>query len=207
MADLVTMQEALTYLGWAADIDGFLLQTIPGVSAQIEAWCQPYRLQAALEATEKYDGGTENLVLRRIPVTAIAEVKDLDDDSVLDGAIDYDFVPESGLVYLRTGTQASVIAGESGIPQTSPYRWGVGRRRWSVKYSAGMAAVPADVKQSVLEVVAMLAARRDLSASTVSLGDLQTVHTKGGMPTTGDSGMPFMTEARLAKYHNAGLLG
>lgn len=201
MPDLVTTAEALTYLGWSEDQDGFLAQTVPQVSEAVRAWCPLLRFDPAVEATERYDGGAENLVLRRIPVTAIAEVKDLDDDSVLDGLTDYDFVPESGLLYLRTGTQASVIAGESGVPQSSPYRWGPGRRRWSVKYSAGQATVPADVALCTLEVVAMLAARRDQSASAVSLGDLSTTH------EVGESGMPKSTEAKLARYHAAGLLG
>lgn len=200
MADLVTTAEALTFLGWAQDQDGFLAQTIPQVSAAVEAWCPTTRFQAALEATERYDGGGVNLVLLRAPVTAIAEVKDTEDDSVLSASADYDFDPDAGLVYLRTGSQASIIAGESGDPQAYPPRWGKGRRRWSVKYSAGMVAVPSEVKLTVLEVVAMLAARRDQSAKSVSLGDLATTH------EVGDSGMPKASEARLARYHARSLL-
>lgn len=200
MADLVTTQEALAYLGWAADQDGFLAQTIPQVSAQVESACHAVRFGPALEATEIYNGGGENLILRRAPVTVIGEVKDLDDDSVLSGSTDYDFDPDAGLVYLRQGSQAAVIAGEGGDPQTSPPRWGKGRRRWSVRYTAGQAAVPADVKLATLEVLAMLAARRDQSAKSVSLGDLATTH------EVGNYGLPKVTETKLHRYIARGLL-
>lgn len=200
MADLVTTAEALTFLGWAQDQDGFLVQTIPQVSAAVEAWCPTTRFQAALEATEFYDGGPADLVLRRAPVTAIAEVKDTDDGSVLSGTVDYDFDPEAGLLYLRQGTQANIIAGEAGDPQLYPPRWGKGRRRWSVKYSAGMAAVPSEVKLAVLEVLAMLGARRDQSGKSVSLGDLATTH------EVGESGLPKTTETKLSRYHARSLL-
>lgn len=201
MADLVTLAEALTYLGWAGDVNGFLAQTIPEVSATIESWCPGVAFGAAVEATEIYDGGAEQLVLRRLPVTAIAEVKDMADDSVLSEVIDYDFDPESGLLYLRTDTLiASAVGSHSGAVY-----WGLGRRRWSVKYSAGRTAVPADVKLATLEVLAMNAARRDLSVTQMSLGDLSVGYGDQAVArAVGASGLPLMTETKLARYHVQG---
>jgi uncharacterized phiE125 gp8 family phage protein len=138
--NLCTRDNVKSYLGLSGTAyDAVIDLLIPAASEAIEKFCGRRFGQASY--TEYRDGeAADRVVLRERPVTLVTAVwddpdRDFDDDSRLD-ADEYVLEPESGIVRLRYGSFAD------------------GVRNVKVQYTAGYSAIPQDLAQACLMLVA-----------------------------------------------------
>ena len=177
MAQLVTLAEAKALLQSPDADDGLIADLIERASAAVESYTGRRFLHT--EATERRDGGARNLVLRYRPVVAVHQVRDT--ETGLDvPAEDYIVDGEAGLLIRRRG------------------RWAPGTLRWQVHYTAGYGAqvdaVPADIKQAVLQLVAGWYQRRDPGLTSERIGDYG---------RDAEPGLPSQVRQLLAPYIEA----
>lgn len=130
MSDLVTLEEAQEFL----DTDEDLSAAITRASAEIRSRIGPVVIEPT---TEVHDGGGEDIFLSRYPVKeSTIVVTDTQDQTTFDNYVAY---PDEGRL-------------------SATYRWGPGRRRWKVKYEAGLVDsvdnVPGDIKKATLLLIA-----------------------------------------------------
>ncbi|MGE5589206.1 MAG: head-tail connector protein [Bacillota bacterium] len=170
MADLVTLAEAKPLLGSPDADDALVSSLITRASAGVERYTGRQFVRA--EATDYLDGGHASLLLTRRPVSAVASVTDQETNAVIDSAL-YVLYPEEGRVQLRGGV------------------WSEGPRRWKVVYTPGYAAVPGDVKEATLMLIAAWYNRPDQGLSAERIGDYQ---------RTAEAGMPTSVRELLAPY-------
>ena len=166
--DLTSVAAVALYLGQPASQDADLLQTlVTAASAFIVGWtgCS----FASAQYSELRDGtGRETLVLANQPVTAVASL-------TIDGVA----VPASGgWPQPGYGFDASCVYlfGRSFTP---------GRRNVAIAYTAGYAAVPLDLAQAAIELVAYRYRLKD-KTGLVSEGALQqtTAYSQADMPAS-----------------------
>lgn len=195
---ILTATEAKTYLGiTGAQDDGWFTLMLPVLDAKLEGLCSR-KFTGAAEVTELYDGGVRELVLRRVPVSAVAEVRDAfatDTDplgELLDAEL-YSFDGDLGTLWLREDQPETMETVSQGVG--NPPLWGDGTRRWSVKFTHGYAAVPSDVKGAALKLLASWWRNRTAVKS----------ETAGGQTTTFHDSIPPEVLDDLARYMGTGI--
>lgn len=138
MADLVTLADVKAYLFPGQTIttwDAMLGVIISAVSEAVrkEVGCD---ILTAAYADEKASGrGTSRLDLAHWPITSVASIKDADGSALTEG-LEEDFVVESFCLRAVGGV------------------WAYGSGNFTVTYTAGYAALPADLKLVCLEAIA-----------------------------------------------------
>ncbi len=164
--DLTNVADVAAYLGQPVTQDSDLIQAlVTAASAFIVNWtgCG----FASAPCTDVRDGtGRETMVLANAPVTAIGSV-------TIDGV---SIPATSGWPQCGYGFDGTSL-------YLSGYSFRLGRRNVSVGYTAGYAAVPADVAQACVELVAYRYRLRD-KTGLVSEGALQqtTAYSQADMP-------------------------
>lgn len=144
--DLCTLDQVKTYLGGPIppSLDPVLQQLITAASAYVMSACN--RTFKSANYTETYDGtGTERLLLKQTPVTAVASVE-------VDGLL-WNMTTSAradGYQFDATGLYATGCA-------WFPYVLRVVK----VAYTAGYTTIPADLAQAVVEMVCDKYKRRD----------------------------------------------
>ncbi|MBR23357.1 MAG: hypothetical protein CMF57_13120 [Leifsonia sp.] len=130
---LVTLPRVKEYLGLSGSGDDDLLANIiSGVSTRVKARTSRSIVSAAVSA-EIHDGNADDtLVLRRRPVTTVAEVRI---DGAAIAAASYQIEPDAGILYRR----------DEDTPAADASTWDAGRRNISVDYTAGYLTVPEDL--------------------------------------------------------------
>lgn len=182
MGDLITTAEANMYLPSSGD-DARVAALITQISAAIEKYTGR-SLSLAASFTEFLDGDAVNLIVAKRPITAITKITDMSDGSTV-GSTTYSYDADRGFVFLVDSATGASLDEEP---------WGSGRRRWKVEYKAGYAAVPPDVKQAALILVAARYNRPDSL-----LAERQGDYSYQAGPI-GKSGFPIEVEALLATY-------
>jgi len=136
--DFCKVQHIKDWLGLKTqDADGLLQRLITSQSLLIEDWLSMPILSAA--RTETYDGtGTQDLVLRVFPVTAVAAL-----------AVGGVSVPAASFTFDDLGVHL--------VNDTFPQ----GRGNVSVTYTAGYAEVPPALQQACIELVSFRYRERD----------------------------------------------
>lgn len=131
MASTITLDDAAEYLGASDDDLPELQRVVDAAEAAIAKRVSLPFTDATI--TDVIDGGVDELVLSIAPISAVAQVVDRTDNTVLDPEL-YDVDPDRGFVIKEHGFFAR------------------GRRRWAVDYTAGYTAgqVPDDLQQAVL---------------------------------------------------------
>jgi Phage gp6-like head-tail connector protein len=159
--DLIAVADVKTRLQITFSTDDALLQqAITGCSAFIEKRCQR-SFSAVLSKSDVLDGGGESLILKSRPAVAVMAVTDRLSGDAVDSSV-YELDGDEGIIYplLPAPVTVSVPAGLFEYSQNLP-RWGAGRRRWQIDYTAGFASVPADVQELALRIVTALYDHRD----------------------------------------------
>ncbi len=138
IGDLTSIANVEQWLGLPAGCkdEALLTRLITAASAFMATWCG--RQFASQTFSEVYNGtGGAALSLRQSPITAVASL-----------AIDGQAVPASPGVpqfgYLFTDTQLILFG----------WRFARGRANVAVTYTAGYVAIPADLEQACLDLVA-----------------------------------------------------
>lgn len=174
---ILTSDQAKTYLGiTGAQDDAWFSLMVPLVEDDVAR--QTRRSFSGVEATELFDGEVVNLYLPRLPVSAVAEVRDafdIEDDAagaVVDATL-YQFDGGTGQLWLRDDVAQGAYVDPN---QPHPPAWGKGRRRWKVKYTAGYGTVPPIATAAALLIIAARWHRRDAGTTAESLGDASTQH-------------------------------
>ena len=139
--NLCTRDNVKTYLGLSGTThDSVIDDLIASASEAIENYCG--RQFAVTSHTEYHDGqGSGSVVLQYRPVTAVSGVwddpaRDFEDDSLIESD-DYVLDSEGGIIRLLSGATFSH-----------------GVRNVKVSYSAGYSAVPKDVTQACIMLIA-----------------------------------------------------
>lgn len=190
MADLVTVAEALTYLGLPEDAGGRVAQLVPLITADVEALCKRSFTETVTGEVEYLDGDVAELALAKRPVSAVTEVMDAADGTVVP-AEDYDLEPATGLLFRK---EATLLPEETESGTRQKRRWAAGRRRWKVTYNHGVSAAPADVKLAALMLVAARVNRPDAAVSMETLGD------QSKMVGVTGTGLPREVARILSRY-------
>ncbi len=151
MTDLTTLANLRS---WASikntDDDALLERLITSVSARIETYCS--RSFDQLGYLESYDGkGTSALPLKNFPIVAVSSLT-IDGTSV-PAAPDPSPANPSPNGYRFSDTMLSLVGGL--------YQFCRGYQNVLVAYTAGFAAIPADVEQACIEWCAMRYRERD----------------------------------------------
>jgi hypothetical protein len=105
--------------------------------------------------TEIVEGGGEALVLKHAKIGTLTSVTDRFEDSVVDSSY-YELDSERGMIFVSVNQSVT--------------RWGRGVRRYSVVYTTGFAAVPADV-QLVINQLEVAFTNNNPHLAGESLGD------------------------------------
>lgn len=136
-----------------SDYLGRDLTTSDGAMEAIDAACQICRdvaqqsFDVVTAGTAIFDGsGTDALVLRELPVSAVSEV--LIDDSAVD-----DWVLKDNGVLVRKSATFSSSVWSNGLP---PSIWPLGRQNITVTYDHGYSTVPSSVRMVALSIAARL---------------------------------------------------
>lgn len=150
---IVNISEVKTYLqkGDIPADDPFINQIIPTVSDFINRIAGPV---ASTSYTDKFDGGVENIVLPYTPIISIESITP-DGGTVVDSDL-YDYDPESGLVFLKSGAL-----------------WTSGRRYYEIEWTAGYASIPRELKLATLMLIAKYAETKDPNILSERIGDWQ----------------------------------
>lgn len=176
---ILSSADAKTYLGiTGAQDDAWLTLVLPVLDAKLEGLCSR-KFTGTAQVTELYDGGVRELVLQKVPVVSLDELRDaFDTDTdplgeVVDSTL-YTFDAETGTLWLREEEPLALSTLGEGVG--NPPVWGRGQRRWRVKYTQGYAAVPADVKGAALKVIASWWRNRTAVKSESAGGQSVTFH-------------------------------
>jgi len=173
MSDLIELEYALDYLGLprdAKDKAGLVPILISAASADFEGWCRRPFIQASY--TEDVKGGRERLRLKHRPVSTLTSVTDrVALPLAVKPTTEYREDADAGFIFL-TDTATGV---------DTEARWGGGRGRWRVVYTAGytLATMPDDVRVAVADLVVVRFGRRDGGENEESRGDWKSVRTLG----------------------------
>lgn len=163
MSDLCALADVKTYLGITdTNTDAVLTDLVSKASAMVEAFCNRTFGQASY--TETLNGnGRAQLCLKNTPITAVASVAINDAPvSAAVGATGTGYVFDKLSVYLRPG----------GYPCT----FSKGVQNVTIAYTAGYAAIPLDVAQACIELVAHKFAKRSrIDKASETLGTQQTI--------------------------------
>jgi hypothetical protein len=158
VSQLCALGDVKTYLGITTTaMDAVLSALITNASAFIESYCN--RVFALSSYTESYNGtGGDRLYSWRAPIVSVASLSV--DGIAIQAAPNTQspgFVFDDDLIYLRGA------------------RFCKGVQNVTVSYTAGFAAIPADVNQACIELVALKYAKRDrIDKSSETLGTQQT---------------------------------
>jgi uncharacterized phiE125 gp8 family phage protein len=166
MADLTTLSAVKAWLKLTATTDDALLS---GLVSSVSAWIQDYlnRTIASTSYSETYHGtGSDRIMLANYPVTAVASV-------TVNGQT---VQPSTGYGVVGYAFDAGSIAYIGGcFPE--------GFANVSVSYTAGYAAVPADLAQACVELVAFRYRERDRIGQTgTGMGPEHTSYSMADMP-------------------------
>lgn len=168
MSDLCALADVKAFLGITTSAnDAVLSKLITNVSAAIESFCN--RTFASASYTENRNGlGGNRLFLANGPVSAVASV-----------AVDGQAIPAA------VGTGDGFLFDETTV-YLRGYCFNRGVQNVAVSYTAGFAAVPADVAQACIELVASHFAKRDrIDKASETLGTQQTIsYSQADMPAS-----------------------
>jgi len=158
--NLVTRAEAKTYLNiTSVTYDTLLDELISDCSGMIARLCR--RDLAAADYEQVYDGsGRKSLILDNAPINEIYVLSDdLDKDNrQYDSTIDLDTI---------------MVRGKSGIIELYNQTFGEGQRNIYVKYNAGFATIPGELKLVCKDLIAkkytaIIERRAGISSKTVN---------------------------------------
>lgn len=172
--DLTTLANVKLYLGAAAvpvTLEPLVQLLITAASQWVATYCN--RTFQSKAYTETYDGtGTQMLMLRQVPVTAVASVEV--------GRVPW--VTAVGTDIQGYEFDASTLYAVNGI--WFPYR----KRAVVVSYTAGFATTPADLEQAVTEMVALkLTQRTQIGISARSIANETISYTTADAPKSAKS--------------------
>lgn len=183
MGDLTTLDSVKAYIGGTIppSVDPLLQALITAASAYVVSFCG--RDFGSTVQTEYYNGtGNSRQMLRKTPVTAVSDV-------VVNGqtwiAAEW---PQSGFAFDELGLIATGAFNDNFFPR--------GTRNVKVTYTAGYAAVPADLSQAVNEMVADKYARRaNIGISARQIAQETITYTSGDVPKSAASVLSFYQSA------------
>lgn len=169
MSDLCALDDVKTYLGITTNAEDALIKAlITQASAQIENYCN--RTFAQTTYTETRNGrGSRTMFMRQIPIVSVTAL-------TIDGVTvqassnpqTYGYVFDDERIYLR-GTSPSYG------PYGQPDCFSRGVQNVVVTYTAGFSAIPGDVAQACIELVAWKRAKRNrIDKTSETLGTQQT---------------------------------
>lgn len=166
MSQLCQLSDVKTQLGITdTNTDAVLTTLVTNASAFIETYCN--RTFAQAPYTETRNGGCgQKMFLLNGPVVSVASVSvDGQAVPVAPDAVSYGFVWDNMTVYIRPGQ------GSYG----GPMEFTKGIQNVTVTYTAGFAAIPLDVAQACIELVALKFAKRQrIDKSSETIGGQQT---------------------------------
>ncbi len=144
--ELTDVEEAKLFLDLRqSDNDEMIKRIIIGVSEHCEAYCGR-SFKSATYTDEIYDGtGTDVLVLKDHPVTAVAKVIAWRDGPELVQGTDYEFDAD-GLIVLIGLVTTGTLSQAGKFPR--------GRRGVTISYTAGYATLPGDLLLSLHKAIA-----------------------------------------------------
>lgn len=186
---LVTLGDVHDYMALEpGSNDGILMRLINTVSADAMTRCGRAFLQQT-RTDEKYDGdGTDTLILRHGPVTAVTKlIAELNGAQLVQGADkDYVFYPNR-IVKLVNGGY-----------------FPIGRQSVTVSYTAGysIATVPHDLKTAILEGIAFRWNTRDKRREGIT-----SVTTADGITTYTEKDYPGNVLSTFARYARNSIRG
>ncbi|KZC23540.1 hypothetical protein RHOFW104T7_13135 [Rhodanobacter thiooxydans] len=163
MSGLCALADVKTYLGITdANSDAVLTALVSNASAMVEGFCNRTFAQASY--TETVNGnGRAQLCLKNTPVTAVSSLA-INDVPVLAavGATGAGYVFDDMSVYVRSsGCSCAFSKGVQNV---------------TVTYTAGYVAIPLDVAQACIELVAQKFAKRNrIDKASETLGTQQTI--------------------------------
>ena len=155
MADLVTLEEFQAHSGNTQNSE-LVEQLIDQYSQVVRDYCNREFTQE--EITEYHDGGHNELIVKRPPISSITGVYDAhsnDDEVDFD---DYTFEPNTGVIF---GSDGNVID------------WTAGRRKWKVVYTGDYNGAPDSVKLAMCLMISKTIAARSAGLTSEKLGDYQ----------------------------------
>ena len=117
--------------------------------------------------TEVHDGGFQDLIVKKTPISSITSVTNTNSSSVVVSTT-YAFYPEEGRIFLDSGE-----------------KWDSSqKRKWSVEYVYGVGSIPDDIQLAIDTWVAMLTADSSGNLSSYKTGDDSETYFSsiGGMP-------------------------
>jgi uncharacterized phiE125 gp8 family phage protein len=170
---LCTLADVKAFLGLTTSAtDGVLTTLIANVSATIESYCNRTFASTAYAETRNGQGGNR-LFLANGPVTAVASV-----------SVDGQAIPPA------MGTGIGYLFDETTV-YLRGYAFNRGVQNVAVAYTAGFAAVPSDVAQACIELVASHYAKRDrIDKASETLGTQQTIsYSQADMPAAAKSAL------------------
>jgi hypothetical protein len=174
--DLCTVEDVTSYLSLSDGQDTDLIQNlITNASAFIDNYCN--RVLLSNDYTETHNGtGGDELPFRQFPVSAVASVS-------IDGQP----------VTLSTSTSSSGFVWDDWTLYLRGYCFPRGAQNVTISYTAGLMAVPPDVNQACIEIVALKYKRRtSLEVSSKTLN--------GEVISFNTSDMPASAKSTLANY-------
>jgi len=157
MSQLCQLADVKNYLGvTASTTDSILLSLITNASSAIETYCNRTFLLGSYTETRNGTGGYR-ISPYNAPVISVSQVS-VDGIPIPaapalngSGSITYGYLFDSDLIYIR-----------GGIPYSGqPYAFNPGIQNIYIGYTAGYAAIPYDVNQACIELVASKFGKRD----------------------------------------------
>lgn len=157
---LCQLADVKNYLGTTTAATDAVLTSLAGnASAFIERYCNRVFEQASY--TEARNGnGADAIYLRNTPIVSVQSVS-VDGTSIpaAPDTVSYGYIFDTHKVYLRGDARVNPIT--PGIFAGYPPRFQRGIQNIVIAYTAGFAAIPVDVTQACIELVASKFAKRD----------------------------------------------
>lgn len=164
MSALCALADVKNYLGITdTSQDALINALIPQASAQIENYCNRTFAQASYSETRNGNNAS-SMFLRQVPIVSVAS---LSVDGVAIAASPdpqtFGYVFDEDTIYIR------------GCRSGAPTRFERGVQNVAISYSAGFSAIPADVAQACIELIAWKRAKRNrIDKRSETLGQQQT---------------------------------
>lgn len=188
---ILTSDNLKNYLGISgSDYDDKITLIVAGIDAFVESYTN--RKFASASRDEYLDGGGEFLKATFVPIASIDSITDEDDGSSVVSSDDYEFRPETGMIYLDAPVTTAAFTDSEGR-----LKWGAGKRRYRVQYTGGESSVPADVTLAALQLAAGRFNRVDPGLSGEKDGDYSYSVDLGAFDK---AGLPPGVKATLDQY-------
>jgi len=189
MADLITLARAQQLPALATVNAAYLANLITAASTAIERWCKRVFLSTAY-TDEYYDGnGTDAMFLDNFPVTALVSIVVVESDGTDTTLLGAGFDIDANLGEIRFERDCS----------TDYCYFPEGFHNLKANYTAGFAAIPADLQEACAQYCVWLYAG-GITLPTVkseSLGDYS-----ASFGAMADMDIPMPIRRMLAQYRN-----